>query len=119
MDTDNKEEIPTVFIRFKDIIFHLQCPECNHKGMQGHGDLNIMYYVYLSAQLMKFNDRTRTIKLKAHRDNGNMFNTVLSLLDRTGIGWEVFDKKMETLPNTRDPTRKDEYFVCYLRRILK
>lgn len=115
----SQDDIPTVFIRFKDIPFRLTCPECKHEGMIGHNDLNIMYYVYLSAQLMKFNVATRTIRLKSKTGNIKMFETVLNLLDRSAIGWEVFDKKVEKSPSLKDPTKEEEHLVCYLRRITR
>lgn len=114
-----EEEIPTVFIKFDDVQLRLECPNCKHKGLIGRKDISLMYYVYLGATLMKLNEKNRTIRLKAHKDNYFMFSSVLSLLDRSGIGWEIVSKKIETFENKKHPEKKEEYYVCYMKRILK
>lgn len=107
-----------VFIKYQDIEFNLECQNCHNKHLMGNKDLNFMYYIWLSVFQMKMSS-DKSVKIEAKKDSWMMFNSVVAMLDETGIGWEAYGRKVEYRPNKKFPDKKEEIHVCYLRRILK
>lgn len=109
-----KEQIPVLRVRITPINVKVICPGCSTLFYYPPRNYELSFYILLAIQLME-KSRDKKIKVVAPMDCHSIFNELRQLLGYEGVGWSV-----TKVPDSEiNKSNKNEYYNCYMERLIK